>query len=185
MSAPRTYRPWQNDPRKIIHWRPSEEVRWASRGTAEAALAIGGGDSPMATASCLWARDRAGRLERFRRIEEAGVPQRRIRQRAGSPLLDGSRGGGNHTTIGGVENHDNARQCRRSLAHFLITFFQQEFRVLEPRLCPGVFRIVVDFFDGKNFYILTPKRPPVSWERRSFFPGDVKQICGGRQGGSG
>src|SRR5450631_3041895 len=55
--------------------------------------------------SSLLTRRRSRGIKRFRRIEEALVPERRIRQRTSFPLLQRCHGCSDHAAVGGIENY--------------------------------------------------------------------------------
>ena len=91
--------------------------------------------------------DKAGSLarRRSRRIRTVSggskkhwCQDRRVRQRAGFPLLKRRKGCGDHAAVRGIKNYNDTRQVLRLLRHLLVTLIEQKFCVFEPRLAAPV-----------------------------------------------
>jgi hypothetical protein len=65
-----------------------------------------------------------GGIEGFRRIEEALVPQRGIRECANFPLLENGHWRGHHSPIGRVENQNDPVESLSLLNQFRVSFGQ-------------------------------------------------------------
>ena len=109
------------------------------------------------------------------------MPQGRIGEGTGSPLLKGRSGSGDHSAISGIENDDDSSEFRLLLRDLGVTLLQEKLGVLQPLLGASILLRFVDLLDRDDFHVLSPKGFPISGEGRGLFANYMKQVSGGAE----